>query len=335
MTHELYQLLKAYLSYYEQGQKVVLVTLVSLNGSSYRKPGVRMMITQSGQMIGAVSGGCVEKEIKLQAQEVFQTHQPKMMTYDGRYRLGCEGILHLLIEPMTLNPTDTQVIIEHLENRGSLSISTHYQPDIGLQPESGSLIQVGDDVYPIHPQIQPEGKAVFVQNLPALFELFIFGAEHDSVALSELAAKLGWRVTIVAPADEQKSIEHFTGAINLLTPLYDQVADLPITNDTAVVLMTHSISKDVQYLCALISKRPAYLGLLGPAQRREQLITQLLEFRPETDEAFIELLRGPAGINIGALSAHEIAVSIIGEILAVTRSAELIALKDKTGAIHD
>ena len=335
MTHELYQLLKAYLSYYEQGQKVVLVTLVSLNGSSYRKPGVRMMITQSGQMIGAVSGGCVEKEIKLQAQEVFQTHQPKMMTYDGRYRLGCEGILHLLIEPMTLSPTDTQAIIEHLENRGSLSISTHYQPDIGLQPESGSLIQVGDDVYPMYPQIQPEGKAVFVQNLPALFELFIFGAEHDSVALSELAAKLGWRVTIVAPADEQKSIEHFTGAINLLTPLYDQVADLPITNDTAVVLMTHSISKDVQYLCALNSKRPTYLGLLGPAQRREQLITQLLEFRPETHEAFIDLLRGPAGINIGALSAHEIAVSIIGEILAVTRSSELIALKDKTGAIHD
>lgn len=335
MTHELYQLLKAYLSYYEQGQKVVLVTLVSLNGSSYRKPGVRMMITQSGQMIGAVSGGCVEKEIKLQAQEVFQTHQPKMMTYDGRYRLGCEGILHLLIEPMTLNPTDTQVIIEHLENRGSLSVSTNYHRDLGLQPESGSIIELGNMTYPIHPQIQPEGKAVFVQNLPALFELFIFGAEHDSVALSELAAKLGWRVTIVAPADEQKSIEHFTGAINLLTPIYDQVADLPITNDMAVVLMTHSISKDVQYLCALSSKRPAYLGLLGPAQRREQLITQLLEFRPETDEAFIDLLRGPAGINIGALSAHEIAVSIIGEILAVTRSAELIALKDKTGAIHD
>ena len=335
MTHELHQLLNAYLSYQEHNHKVVLVTLVSLNGSSYRKPGVRMIITQSGQMIGAVSGGCVEKEIKLQAQEVFQTHQPKMMTYDGRYRLGCEGILHLLIEPMTLSVKNTKTIIDHLENRGSLRLSTHYKTDIGLQPESGSLIELANMTYPIHPQIQPEGKAVFVQNLPALFELFIFGAEHDSVALSELAAKLGWRVTIVAPADEQKSIEHFTGAVNLLTPLYDQVAELPIPTESAVLLMTHSISKDVQYLCALKDKRPAYLGLLGPAQRREQLIAQLLEFKPETEDAFIELLRGPAGINIGALSAHEIAVSIIGEILAVTRSAELIALKDKTGAIHD
>ncbi len=335
MTHELHQLLKAYLFCHEQNHKAVLVTLVSLNGSSYRKPGVRMMITQSGQMIGAVSGGCVEKEIKIQAQEVFQTHQPKMMTYDGRYRLGCEGILHLLIEPITLSPEDTQAIIDHLETRGSVNVSTHYHKALGLQPESGSIVQVGNRAYPIHTQIQPQGKAVYSQTLPALFELFIFGAEHDSVALSELAAKLGWRVTIVAPADEQKSIEYFTGAVNLRTPLYDQVAELPISTESAVVLMTHSISKDVQYLCALNSKRPAYLGLLGPAQRREELIAQLLEFRPETHEDFIELLRGPAGINIGALSAHEIAVSIIGEILAVTRSAQLIALKDKTGAIHD
>ena len=169
MTHELHQLLKAHLSYHEHNHKVVLVTLVSLNGSSYRKPGVRMMITESGQMIGAVSGGCVEKEIKLQAQEVFQTNKPKMMTYDGRYRLGCEGILHLLIEPMALNLEETKAIIDHLENRGSLSVSTHYHRDLGLQPESGSIIELGNMTYPIHPQIQPEGKAVFVQNLPALF----------------------------------------------------------------------------------------------------------------------------------------------------------------------
>jgi xanthine/CO dehydrogenase XdhC/CoxF family maturation factor len=294
-----------------------------------------MMITESGQMIGAVSGGCVEKEIKLQAQEVFQTNKPKMMTYDGRYRLGCEGILHLLIEPMALNLEETKAIIDHLENRGSLSVSTHYQIDIGLQPDSGSLITVSNQVFPIHSKVRPEGKSVFTQNLPALFELFIFGAEHDSVALSELAEKLGWQVTIVAPADEQKSIEHFTGAANLLTPLYDQVAELPITAESAVMLMTHNLSKDVQYLCALSNTRPAYLGLLGPARRREQLIAQLLDFRPETDDTFIELLRGPAGIDIGALSAHEIAVSIIGEILAVTRSAKLIPLKEKAGAIHD
>ena len=128
MTHELHQLLKAHLSYHEHNHKVVLVTLVSLNGSSYRKPGVRMMITESGQMIGAVSGGCVEKEIKLQAQEVFQTNKPKMMTYDGRYRLGCEGILHLLIEPMALNLEETKAIIDHTRTTDN---SVEYRFDNG------------------------------------------------------------------------------------------------------------------------------------------------------------------------------------------------------------
>ena len=121
----------------------------------------------------------------------------------------------------------------------------------------------------------------------------------------------------------------------LLTPLFSEVGDLPIHEKSAVIIMTHSISKDVQYLLELTEKRPAYFGLLGPAHRRERLIEQVLEFKPETDDTFIDLLRGPAGINIGAISAEEIAISIIGEILAVTRSAQLISLKDKSGAIHD
>ena len=86
MTHELYRILKAYQQFRSLNERSVLVTLVALEGSSYRKPGVRMLLSESGQMIGAVSGGCVEKEIKLQAQEVFDTNNAKLMTYDGRYR---------------------------------------------------------------------------------------------------------------------------------------------------------------------------------------------------------------------------------------------------------
>ena len=71
---------------------------MDLDGSSYRKPGVRMLILENDTMIGAVSGGCVEKDILLQSQSVFKTGKSKMMTYDGRYRLGCEGVLYILIE---------------------------------------------------------------------------------------------------------------------------------------------------------------------------------------------------------------------------------------------
>ena len=335
MTHELYRLLKAYHQFRSLNERSVLVTLVALEGSSYRKPGVRMLISESGQMVGAVSGGCLEKEIKLQAQEVFHTGKAKLMTYDGRYRLGCEGILYLLIEPMELSINDTNTIITHLEARLTATANTFYPLEVGVNPGSGSILTIDEKDYNIHTSIDSKGRDCFKQKLDPLFELFIFGAEHDSVVLAEIASKLGWRITLIAPADEQKTIKDFTGASSLLTPLFSEVGDLPIHEKSAVILMTHSISKDVQYLLELTEKRPAYIGLLGPAHRRERLIEQVLEFKPETDDTFIDLLRGPAGINIGAISAEEIAISIISEILAVTRSAELISLKDKSGAIHD
>ena len=335
MTHELYRILKAYQQFRSLNERSVLVTLVALEGSSYRKPGVRMLISESGQMVGAVSGGCVEKEIKLQAQEVFDTSSAKLMTYDGRYRLGCEGILYLLIEPLELCVNETDTIITHLEAKLTATVNTFYPLEVGVNKYSGSVLTIHGKDYLTHTSIDQEDKECFQQKLDPLFELFIFGAEHDSAVLSEIASKLGWRITLIAPADEQKTIEDFKGVSVLLTPLFSEVGDLPIHEKSAVIIMTHSISKDVQYLLELTEKRPAYVGLLGPAHRRERLIEQVLEFKPETDDTFIDLLRGPAGINIGAISAEEIAISIIGEILAVTRSAELISLKDKSGAIHD
>ncbi|MBT8393442.1 MAG: XdhC family protein, partial [Bacteroidia bacterium] len=98
MMHELKHIVSAYKKAKEMNLKSVLATVVDLDGSSYRKPGVRMLIIENGNMIGAVSGGCVEKEVLRQAQSVFLDGRPKMMTYDGRYRLGCEGVIYILLE---------------------------------------------------------------------------------------------------------------------------------------------------------------------------------------------------------------------------------------------
>ena len=102
MLHEIKDIIKSARIANESGLKTVLASVVSLEGSSYRKPGVRMSIQENGKMIGAVSGGCVEKEILRQAQSVFENGKPKLMVYDGRYRLGCEGILYILISYLIL-----------------------------------------------------------------------------------------------------------------------------------------------------------------------------------------------------------------------------------------
>lgn len=103
MTHELKEILQQATINQQQGIQNVLATVVDLDGSSYRKPGVRMLLSSDGKIIGAISGGCVEKEVQRRAQSVFENNKPKVITYDGRYRLGCEGILYVLLEPFNLS----------------------------------------------------------------------------------------------------------------------------------------------------------------------------------------------------------------------------------------
>ena len=98
MTHEFKNIIASHVEAKKLGLKTVLVTVVDLDGSSYRKPGVRMLVLENENMIGAVSGGCVEKEILRQSKSVFKTGKSKIMTYDGRFRLGCEGFLYILLE---------------------------------------------------------------------------------------------------------------------------------------------------------------------------------------------------------------------------------------------
>lgn len=335
MTHELQSIIEQAREWQKQGHKMVLASVVALEGSSYRKPGVRMLLNAQGQTLGAVSGGCVEKEVQRQAQSVFEDGVPKIMTYDGRLRLGCEGVLYLLLEPFEVSSELYQAFTEALVQRIPLSIQSAYQKEFGPMPEAGTTLIIADKSFPFDARTRKtENSLCFTQSLPPLFRLLIIGAEHDAVQLCKAAAQIGWEVTVVAPPDEQKTIDFFCGAKQLITPLIDQLDPQLLDSQTAVVLMTHSYNKDVQYLTTLKNTYPAYFGLLGPQKRREQLIDRLLEFDPEVELAFIDQLRGPAGLNIGAASAAEIAVSILAEILAVTRAQNPIALKDKEGAIH-
>jgi len=98
--------------------------------------------------------------------------------------------------------------------------------------------------------------------------------------------------------------------------------------------MSHNYANDLKYLLELKDTKPAYLGLLGPSKRREKLLSQFLEYCPEVDESFIETIFGPAGLNIGAETPQEIAISIISEILSVVRQQTPMSLKEKRTGIH-
>lgn len=139
MTHEFKTIVENYRLAKKQGLKSVLATVVDLEGSSYRKPGVRMLILEDGNMIGAVSGGCVERDILRQSETVFKTGTAKMMTYDGRYRLGCEGILYILIEPFDPNETFLNCFETTLKKRKPFQIKSYFKREVGELNNIGSV----------------------------------------------------------------------------------------------------------------------------------------------------------------------------------------------------
>ena len=140
MTHELESILLSYQSKKQKGIRCVLASVVDLDGSSYRKPGVRMLIDENQKTIGAVSGGCVEKDIVFQSLKVFESGKSLMMSYDGRYRLGCEGNLFILIEPIDLTDDLINLILNQIENRNPLKLKTYYRRELSSYENLGTEI---------------------------------------------------------------------------------------------------------------------------------------------------------------------------------------------------
>lgn len=336
MTHEFKKIVEEALLAKKNGVKSVLASVVALDGSSYRRPGVRMLILENGNMVGAVSGGCVEKEILLQSQSVFKTGESKIMTYDGRYRLGCEGILYVLLEYFNPDEVFFTEFSNCLKSRNTFELFSYYIKREGIFSGIGSNVKINDTVFSISGNNQKEEStlSVFKQSMTPCFKLVIIGAEHDAVQLCQLAAIMGWEVVIIAGSKEYKTIKNFYGATEFYSVTPENFETNGIDNQTAVVLMTHSFAIDLRYLVTLKGTNPSYIGILGPTKRRDDLLSQFLEYCPDIEDALLDCIHGPAGIDIGSETPQEIAVSIIAEILAVTRQKEPLFLSKKSGKIH-
>lgn len=335
MTHEFKSIVAAYSLAQKQGVNCVLASVVALEGTSYRRPGVRMLILEDGSTVGAVSGGCVEKEVIRQAQAVFQSGTPRTMVYDGRYRLGCDGQLYLLLEPFRPNETLLVAFKDIVENRKVFKLQSFFERTPQDSATYGTWISFGTQPYPLNAEQTsiPNGIEIFEQPMPPCFRLLLLGAEHDAVQLCQFAAATGWEVTVVASPDEEKSKKHFPGASQFIAIAPEQLA-VAIDQETAVMVMSHSFSKDLRYVIALKETNPGYFGLLGPSKRREKLFDALLERCPELSDTFLDLIHGPAGLHIGAETPQEIAIAVLAEILAVVRGKQPDFLKEKSGKIH-
>ena len=338
MIHELKEIIGQAVINQQKGLKNVLASVVHLDGSSYRKPGVRMLIGEDLSTIGAVSGGCVEKEIIHRASSVFADGKPKIITYDGRYRLGCEGILYILIEPFFIENTFLKRFSEVIQQRETLKIDSFFQKDDEIFGNFGSQITFSNQETVAFSQDFSVDETtelnLFSQVLVPAFKLLIIGGEHDAVKLCKIASNLGWEIDVITSAKDPKQLADFPGANSVIGESPETIQFTDLNENTAIVIMNHSYVQDLKYVVKLANFQPTYIGILGAPKKGERLFNELFEFVPEVSVAFLNCIYTPAGLHIGAQTPEEIAISIIAEILAIFREKEPFSLRNLKGKIH-
>ena len=338
MIHEFKEIIDQALINQQKGLKNVLASVVHLEGSSYRKPGVRMLISEDLKAVGAVSGGCVEKEIIQRSKSVFANNKAKIITYDGRYRLGCEGILYILIEPFFVTEDFLEAFQKSVLEREQFVINSSFKKEDETSGNFGSkVIFKNNQSFLFNENFKENGDEnsdVFQQILQPAFKLIIIGGEHDAVKLCKIAAQLGWEIHVITSAKDSKQLSDFSGATSVIGETPETISFSDINENTAIVIMNHSYVQDLKYVLKLSEYKPKYIGILGAPKRRERLFNELFELSPDISEEFLDVIYTPAGLHIGAQTPEEIAVSILAEILSVIRKKEPFSLRKLTGKIH-
>jgi len=327
---ELKNSINFHLTVLNSGSKTVMASLVGLEGSSYRKPGVRMLIDENGTMCGALSGGCVENEIVASAQSVFKTGKSKVISYDGRYRLGCVGFLYILIEPFELSNEDAQIVLSHLKNRNPIQIVSKYktgETEIGDFYSEIKIDGINKKIRLNHLHLEiDESINIFKQIVQPAHHLIIIGTTHDVGKLCTQASLIGWDISIISSLLYSKNQKDFPDAKQIIAETPETISFDFLDINSSVVLMTHNYAQDLHYLLKLKNMDIEYIGVLGSKKRKASLENDLVEHDSEINEEFLNRIHSPAGLDIGAVTPEEIAVSIISEILLCTKISREIAL---------
>lgn len=275
-------------------QSHALATLVRARGSSYRQAGARLLVDAHHHTVGALSGGCLEEEVAVCAQEVIATGRPRLLTFDTRLRYGCNGSIDVLIE--RLEPALIAAVAAAQGVRRECRLATVFENSESL---GSRLLDPADDA--------PAGACL--QTVRPPLQLVLVGDGPDSAPLRGLAAVLGWEL-------------HEAEEAEALPDEFDEW--------TAAVVKTHNYGRDYAALTKLLPLGLPYVALLGPRRRRDQLLHALMEAGVEVRSE----LFAPAGLDLGAESPEEIALAIVSEIQATFAEANAESLRDRRAAIH-
>jgi xanthine dehydrogenase accessory factor len=312
---------------------LVLATLVAVEGSSYRRPGARLLVLGDGTRLGSISGGCLEEDVVARAHRVRSSGTAETVVYDTTSEndlvwgvgLGCNGIVRVLIEKLPLRPPWVETLAENFARR---------------QPTALAVVHAGDDPAALGTRLAPPGESaagpdIFHDVIAPPVALTIFGAGDDAKPLCSWAKELGWVVTVADPRPASATRQRFPAADALVVaPAEQLVGRVAPGPDTLAVVMTHHYAHDVPLLRELLARPLRYIGLLGPRLRAERILAELAADGVEVTPEQRARLHAPVGLDLGADSPEQVALAVVAEMQAVLGGRDGRPLRDRTRPIH-
>lgn len=350
-------------------RKAALATVVRVRGSSYRSPGARMLITDDGKWVGSISGGCLEGDALRKARQVMADNKPFTVTYDTREEsnqnlgigLGCNGIIDVLIEPIDANDKRNPVsLLERIiESNAPVAMATVFDSEshtgekllitaagetINEIPDRELNSRVVTDLLRVFDTRRSETREYLIENrktevflelIQPTVSLVIFGGGFDARPVSELAKVLGWRVMVTDECVAHIAPVFFPSADKLSLCHREFIdRDLEITPYTACVLMSHNYEYDRDVLKKLLSTETPYIGILGPRKRFDRMLQEFERSGIALNQVDLHRIHSPIGLDIGAETPDEIAVSIVAEIQGKFANRSGGFLKYRNAPIH-
>ena len=326
------------------GRALALGVLVRTEGSTYRKPGALILISAAGEYAGLISGGCLEGDLREHARAVIANGASRIASYDTRgpddllwgLGLGCEGAMQILL--LRVGPESGWQPLDYLAKaltaRTPAAIGVVVESARADLPSGTVVLPAGAAATPRIPALASEdlqqalqrsaarGESSWVEHASAhLFvwplalppRVLLLGAGPDAAPVVDFAARLGWQVTLVDHRPAYAVADHFPGAERVLLLHAGEISTaLDLNGFSAAVVMSHHLPTDLVYLRALSGSTIPYVGLLGPAKRRERLLAELdadaLPLRPR--------LHAPIGLPLGGRSPESVALSIVSQLHA-------------------
>lgn len=369
---ELQRLLLAYDQCLAAGQPCALATVVEVLGSAYRRPGARMLVTESGELTGAISGGCLEGDARQRARRAIFQGEPALVTYDTRDEddprhglgPGCQGVVRILLEPLDFrDSTNPLELLRGFANHPMPAVlATVFEtgPN-GLKAAVGqrTLLIAGEEVAARHrPPLLAEplaeaAQAVLAQGysqvldvetdagpIRALLEvlrpplrLVVYGAGNDAQPLVHLAASLGWHITVVAGRPNLATAARFPEAAQVRVVPVAELTTQGVDPVAYYVLLSHNYAYDLAALQQLLPSPVCYIGLLGPRRKAARLLEEL-GLNDTEYPALWRRLRSPIGLDLGSEAPEEIALAIVAEVQAQHSGRAGKPLCEQSGPVH-